>query len=264
MAKVIGIMSLKGGVGKTSVVASLGSALAELGKKVLLVDANFNAPNLGIHFNIIDPEKTLHDVLLRKANISNAVYAVGNLDIIPSSIFENQKVSFLKLKDYLRPLKRKYDIIILDSPPSLEEEGLATLYAADEIFFVATPDNATLSNTLKSINRTNERGTRIDGIILNKVHDKDFELTLEQIEDTTNIPVMAVIPYETAVLEAQSNFIPFTEWKPNLKASKEFKKLAAALVGEKIEKGFDWRLFLGLTPKKQEVNRMVLYERVFK
>jgi len=263
MARVIGIMSLKGGVGKTSVVAALGSALAELGERVLLVDANFNAPNLGIHFNLIDPEKTLHDALLRKANISDVVYAVGNLDIIPSSIFENQKVSFLKLKDYLRPLKRKYDIILLDSPPSLEEEGLATLYAADEIFFVATPDNATLSNTLKSINRTNERGTKVNGVILNKVHDKDFELTLKQIEDTTSVPVMAVIPYEIGVLEAQSNFLPSTEWKPNSKASKEFKKLAAALIGEKPEKNFNWRLFFGLTPKKQEVNRTLLYERVF-
>ena len=87
MGKVIGIMSLKGGVGKTSVVASLGSALAELGKNVLLIDANFHAPNLGIHFNLIDPEVTLHDVLSRKANVRDAIYAVGNLDILPSSIF---------------------------------------------------------------------------------------------------------------------------------------------------------------------------------
>ena len=55
MGKVIGIMSLKGGVGKTSVVGALGVAIARLGKKVLLVDANFNAPNLGVHFNLISP-----------------------------------------------------------------------------------------------------------------------------------------------------------------------------------------------------------------
>ena len=264
MARVIGIMSLKGGVGKTSVVSALGSALSELGKDVLLIDANFHAPNLGIHFNLIDPEITLHDVISRKANISNAVYAVGNLDVIPSSIFTNQQINVLKLKDKIRPLKKKYDIIILDSPPSLGEDGLATLYAADELFFVTTPDHATLSNTIKSINRTNERGTKINGLILNKVHDKDFELTLDQIESTTNIPVMAVIPHDISILEAQSNFTPSVEWKPNSKGSREFKKLAHSLIGQEYkEPGFNWRKILGLQPLKQDVNRQVFYERVF-
>ena len=264
MARVIGIMSLKGGVGKTSVVSALGSALAELGQDVLLVDANFHAPNLGIHFNIVDPEITLHDVISRKANISDAIYAVGNLDVLPSSIFTNQQINVLKLKDKLRPLKRKYDVIILDSPPSLGEEGLATLYAADEIFFVTTPDHSTLSNTLKTINRTNERGTKINGLILNKVYDKDFELTLDQIEDTTNVPVMAVIPHDTNVLEAQSNFTPSVEWKPKSKGSREFKKLAHALVGKEYKDPlFNWRRLIGAKPKKQEVNRQVFYKRVF-
>lgn len=265
MGKIIGIMSLKGGVGKTSVVSSLGAALAELGKKVLLVDANFHAPNLGIHFNLIDPEITLHDVIARKANIDDAIYAVGELDVMPASIFTNQKINLLKLKDKIRPLKKRYDIILLDSPPSLGEDGLATLYAADELFFVTTPDHATLSNTLKMINRAVERGNTVNGIILNKVHDKDFELTLEQIEDTTNTPIMAVIPYEIGVLEAQSNFIPSSQWKPNSPGSKEFRKLAATLIGEPEKaKSFNWRIILGLTPKKQEINRNVFYERVFK
>ena len=73
MAKTIGVLSLKGGVGKTSAVVALGDALSNFGKKVLLVDANFSAPNLGIHFNTIDPETTLHDVLSKKVNISQAI-----------------------------------------------------------------------------------------------------------------------------------------------------------------------------------------------
>jgi septum site-determining protein MinD len=262
MGKIIGIMSLKGGVGKTSVVAALGAALAGFGKKVLLIDANFHAPNLGIHFNIIEPEVTLHDVMTRKKNISDAIYAVGELDIIPAAIFSNAQISPLRLKDKIRHLKRKYDFIILDSPPSLAEDGLATLYAADEIFFVTTPDHSTLSNTIKSINRSNERGTTINGLILNKVYDKDFELTLDQIEDTTSVPVMAIIPHEIDVLEAQSNFTPSTQYKPKSKGSKEFKKLAATLSGEEY-KPFTWRGFFRLSPKKQEVNREVLYERIF-
>ncbi len=264
MGKIIGVMSLKGGVGKTSVVSSLGHSLADIGKKVLLIDGNFSAPNLGIHFNIIDPEKTLKDVLARKANVSEAIYALGNLDILPSGVFDNQRVPPLRLKEKIRHLKKKYDVILIDSPPSLEEEGLATLYAADEIFFVTTPDHSTLADTIKTINRVNERGTMINGIILNKVHKKGFELSLREIEDTTNVPVMAVIPFDLAVKKAQSLFKSLIEHKPNSVVNKEFKKLAGSLIGEKVNTGFDWKKLLGITPKRQEINRERLYERVFK
>ena len=263
MGKIVGIMSLKGGVGKTSVVSSLGNSIADFGKKVLLIDANFSAPNLGIHYNLVDPEVTLHDVFRRKANISDAVYAVGNVDIVPSSIFSDDIIGPLRLKEKIKFLKKKYDIILIDSAPNLGDEGLAVLFASDEVFFVITPDHASLSNTLKTINRAQQRGTTVNGLILNKVHDRDFELTLEQIEDTTNIPIMAVIPYEIDVLEAQSNFVPSTQYSPKSKGSKEYKKLAAALIGEKY-KPFDWRGFFRLTPKKEEINRELFYERLFK
>lgn len=263
MGKIIGVMSLKGGVGKTSIVAALGEAIASFDKKVLLIDCNFDAPNLGIHFNIVSPEVTLHDVLSRKANISQAIYAVGNLDIIPSAIFANYQVSPLRLKDKIRHLKKKYDVILLDSAPSLHEDGLATLYGSDEIFFVTTPDNSTLSNTIKMINRANERQSVINGIILNKVHGENFELSLDQIEDTTNVPVMAVIPFDVDVKKAQSIFQSLVEHKPKSAVSKEFKKLAGSLIGENYKAGFDWKGLFKINPKKEEVNRQILYERVF-
>ena len=59
MGKTIGIVSLKGGVGKTTVVAALGGALSRLGKKTLVVDGNLSSPNLGLHLNIVNPERTL-------------------------------------------------------------------------------------------------------------------------------------------------------------------------------------------------------------
>ena len=256
-------MSLKGGVGKTSVVAALGAAIAGFGKKVLLIDGNFSAPNLGIHFNLINPEVTLHDVLTRRKNIKDAIYAVGELDILPSSIFNDDQIAPLRLKEKIKFLKKKYDVIIIDSAPSLGDDGLATLFASDEIFFVINPDHSSLSNTLKTINRANQRGATINGLILNKVHDRDFELTLEEIESTTNIPVMAVIPFEIDVMEAQSKFVPSVHHKPKSRGSKEYKKLASTLIGEKYNP-FDWRGLFRLTPKKEQINRDLFYERVFK
>ncbi|MBU2612418.1 MAG: MinD/ParA family protein, partial [Nanoarchaeota archaeon] len=159
MGKVIGILSLKGGVGKTTSVVSLGAALASFGKKVLLVDANFSAPNLGIHLNLIEPQKTIHHVLSGDAEIEEAVYDFENLHVIPASVYPKKQFDPLKLKEKLKKIKNKYDFILIDSSPSLNNETLATIISADELFVVSTPDYSTLTMTLKAIAVAKKRGT---------------------------------------------------------------------------------------------------------
>jgi MinD-like ATPase involved in chromosome partitioning or flagellar assembly len=262
MGKIIGVLSLKGGVGKTSSVVSLGASLANLGKKVLLVDANFSLPNLGVHLKILEPKKTIHDVLSRETHISDAVHDLEWGGVIPGSLFPNKKINPLKLGDHLRSLKHKYDVILIDSSPALNEETLATMLASDELLVVTTPDCSTLYNTIKAIKIAKKRGTRITGLILNKVYDKKFELDIKEIELATNVPVMAVIPHDVRVSRAQSYFVPFVFHKPFSKGSTEYHKLAGLLVGERYSprRGFFTRSFY---PGKQEINRDIFYESVF-
>lgn len=264
MGKTIGVISLKGGVGKTSVVAALGAALADFDKKVLLIDGNLSSPCLGLHLNIIDPEKTLHHVLNRTANASEAIYQYENFDVMPSSTFERIETNPLKLKDKIKGLKKKYDFILIDSSPTLDLETLAVILASDEIFVVTTPDHPTLNSTLKAIRLAKQRGTPISGLVLNKVHKKDFELTLENIEDIAGVPVMAVIPYDTNVLRALSELIPSTHHKPHSEGSTEYKKLAATLAGKKYRQTSIKDLFRKLIPRKQEINRELFYKGIFK
>lgn len=262
MGDVIGVLSLKGGVGKTSVVTALGAAIADFGKKVLLIDANFSAPNLGLHLNIINPKITLHHVLRRESNINNAIYESENFDVIPSSM-SGRIINPLKLKDKIKFLKKKYDIILIDSSPSLNEETLAVMLASDEVLVVTTPDYPTLSATLKAVKLAKQRGALISGLILNKVYNKNFELSIDDIEKTVEVPVMAVIPHDINVLRALSESTPSTSYMPKSEASVEYKKLAATLIGEKY-KPFNLKNFLKITPKRQEINREIFYERVFK
>ena len=262
MAKVIGILSLKGGVGKTSVVSSLGDALSDFGKRVLLVDGNYSAPNLGLHFNIVDPQITLHHVLSRKANIKDAIHNVNKVDIIPSSIFSSLQINPFILRDKLNQVKRKYDFILVDSAPAVNEEVLSVILASNSLIFVTTPDYPTLSSTLKSIKLAKERGAVIDGLILNKVHNKDFELSIQDIEKTIGAPVLAVIPYDIEVLRSLSKFIPFTSHKPRAEGSIEYKKLAAVFTGQKY-KTFSLKNLFRITPRAQDVNRELFYKRVF-
>jgi MinD-like ATPase involved in chromosome partitioning or flagellar assembly len=264
MGKSIGIVGLKGGVGKTSTVTSLGDALAGFGQKVLLVDANFSAPNLGIHLNIIDPEKTIKDVLDRTSNFSDAIYVVAdNLHVLPGHLFQRKKINPLILKNRLGTVKGKYDVVLIDSSPALNEETLAAMLASDELFAVTTPDYSTLSTTIKAIKAADIRGTPITGLILNKVHHKNFELDIHDIEDTAGVPVMAVIPHDLNILKAQSRFIPSTTQKPYSKASQEYKKLAATLIGQKYKPFSFSEVIRGFTPKRHEINREIYYTRVF-
>ena len=262
MGKTIGVLSLKGGVGKTSSVIALGSAIADFNKKVLLVDANFSAPNLGLHLKIIDPPATIHDVLKRTANINDSIYTYKNFDVMPASIFFQSSINPLKLKDKLKSVKRKYDIVLIDSSPALNEETLATMIASDEILVVTTPDIPTLSTTLKAVKLAKQKKIPINGLILNKVHNKNFELSMENIEKTAGVPVLAVIPYNIDILKSLSKFMPSTYYKPRSKDSTEFKKLAAVLIGEKYQPS-KFKAFFKITPKRQEINREIFYERVF-
>jgi len=265
MGKTIGVISLKGGVGKTSSVVSLGAAMADFGKSVLLVDANFSAPNLGYHLNIIDPEATIHDAMNRLINLKDAIYVFNdNLHILPASMFSRLMVNPLKLKDKLSYWKNKYDYIVLDSSPALNDETLGAMLASDELLVVTTPDLPTLGTTLKAVKVAKQRDTPIIGLILNKVHNKNFELSLDDIEEAADVPVMAVVPHDMNVLKSLAEFLPVGNFKPNSGASQEYKKLAATLIGEKY-KPFKLKNLIGwVNPPKEEINRQVFYSQVFK
>jgi len=258
MGKTIGIISIKGGVGKTSVVSSLGASLVKLGKKVLVIDGNFTAPNLGLHIGFVNPETTIQDVLNGKTNAKEALYSTEyGFDILAGALVYEGKINPLGLGEKIRELKRKYDVILIDSSPNLNDEMLATMMASDELLVVTTPDHVTLSATLRAIKLAKEKRTPISGLVLNKVYDKDFEISLKQIEETAGVNVLAVIPHEVQMLEALSENMPATLYKKN-NATVEYDKLASSLIGENFKgsklKNFFRNIFHAEVPK-QEVNR---------
>ncbi len=174
-----------------------------------------------------------------------------------------RKVNPFKLKEKIAKLKKEYDIILLDSSPTLNEEILATMIASDELFVVTTPDHVTLNNTLRAVRLAKQRNTPISGLILNKVYNKKFEMTLPEIEEIADCKVLAVLPHEVNILEALSQKIPSPLHKQT-ESTIEYRKLGAALIGEDYK---DTRLkslfsrILGRMPK-QELNRAILKDEL--
>ena len=236
MGKIIGVISIKGGVGKTTFVSNLGTTLAnDFKKKVLLIDANFNAPNLGAHLGVIGAKNNLHTVLQGKHKPHSAIYehAYG-FHILPASI-EGAKVNYLKLKDIVKELKGHYDIILLDSSPALNEEMLAVIMASDELFVISTPDHPTLLCTMNAVKIAKKNGTNINGIILNKVLGKKYELTKGEVESVADAPVVGNLPFDIRILKGLAEYKPMVLFKPRCSLSRSFKKLAAYILGEEVE-----------------------------
>ncbi len=235
--KTIGIIAIKGGVGKTTTVSNLGAVMAnEFGKKVLIVDANFSAPNLGLHLGIVNPDTTIHDVLDNRKPITSAIYEHEyGFHIIPAALMPKKKIDPYNLKKKLEPLKQYYDVILLDSSPSLNEEILATMVAADDLYVVTTPDYPTLSCTMHAAKVAKQKNISITGLILNKVRNKKFELSISDIENATKVPVVGVVPDDIKVLEALAITTPAVLHKPKSDAAVEYKKLAAAMIGEEYK-----------------------------
>ncbi len=267
MGRSIGVISIKGGVGKTSMVVNLGAALShKFGKEVLIVDANFTAPNLALHLGIVEPKISLHDVLRGDADVTKAIlrYEKG-LYILPCSLL-HKRVNPLRLKRVIDPLKKSFDFILIDSSPNLNEEMLATMIASDEIFVVTTPDYPTLSTTMRAVKLAKDKGTPINGLILNKVRGRNFELKIEDIEDATGVPVLGVFDDDEGMLEALAELTPHTLKNQNADTSVEYYKLAAALLNENYTDDrfkTKFKNLFGVKSTRQDFNRAVFKDTRF-
>ncbi len=264
MNNVIGIIAIKGGVGKTTISASLASDLVNhYNKKVLLIDANYSAPNLGLHMDIIQPEKTIHDVLAGKARISSAICNRFGVDVIPGSYNFDSRMNPYTLKDRISKIKEDYNFVIIDSSPSLNDELLSTMLASDKLFVVTTPDFPTLSCSLRAAKLAKQRGKPIAGIILNKVRDPGYELSLSEIEETVGIPVVAKLPDDKNNIRALFTRIPVSIYNRKSGFSREISRLSAAITNTK-EKMFFLKKLFPFTFKKEEVNRQLMKESFYK
>ncbi|HET6250294.1 MAG TPA: AAA family ATPase [Tepidisphaeraceae bacterium] len=197
--RIIALMNQKGGVGKTTTTVNLGAALAELGKKVCLIDLDPQA-HLTINYGV-DPNPnvpSLYDVLVEERPFVDAVHPVKDtqISLIPSSIdlaaAEVELVSVLGretlLKRRIEATKHDYDFILLDCPPSLGLLTLNALSAADEVIipmqphFFALQGVAKLLETVQLVARRINPRLKVSGIVLT-MYDSNTKLTGDVVSE---------------------------------------------------------------------------------
>jgi len=184
MTRIIAIVSGKGGVGKTTFVANLGTALAGMGKDVIVLDANLTTPNLGIHLGVPLFPVTLHDVLKGRAHIRDAIYDhESGLRVVPAgiSLRDLRGVDAKDLPTALLDLLGHADIILLDAAAGLGREALASIEAADEMIIITNPDLPSVTDALKAVKLAEQLGTRTLGVVINRVTGARHEMRREDI-----------------------------------------------------------------------------------
>lgn len=243
MARIISIISGKGGVGKTTVGLNLGTALVRNFKKnVTLVDCNITTSHVGLYLGIYYSPITLNKVLRGEHNINDAINEhYSGMKIVPASLSltDLEGVDITLLRDSIRGLLFDNDIILLDGGPGLGREAIATMKACDEVLYVTNPFIPPVMDVVRCQEVASEIGVKPLGIVLNMVDRKKYEMNKNEIEELTKLPVISSIPYDKNVHRSLSLKMPLVMLKPGSSASKEFFKLASHLIGEtyKAESG---------------------------
>ena len=231
---IIGIVSAKGGVGKTTTVANIGAALTTaFNKRVLAVDGNVTTANLGFHLDLIYPPVTLLDVLKGKSDINQAIYTHDSgLQVIPAALNPSGPTEIGDLGHRLAEVAQRFDVVLIDSAPDFTQESTMVTRAATEILIVTTPDVPSVTTSSKVMGLARSNRLTVRGVVVNRVTGRTFEMTKQEIEKVIGAPVVAEIPEDPAVQEAVAIKKPVVLDRPLSPAALRYKKLAANLVGE--------------------------------
>lgn len=250
MGKIIALANQKGGVGKTTTTINLAASLAALEKKVLVVDADPQAnASSGLGIDIRNVKTTIYECLVNEVSPDDAIEhtELDNLDIIPShinlvgaelemlNIDEREK----RLTSTLRPIKDKYDYILIDCSPSLGLITVNALTAADSVIipvqceYFALEGISKLLNTIKIIKSKLNPTLEIEGFLLT-MYDARLRLANQIYEEVKkhfqDLVFETVIQRNVKLSESQSFAQPVIVYDATSRGSINHMQLAKELI----------------------------------
>lgn len=240
--KVITVTSGKGGVGKTTTTANLGVALARLGKKVVVLDADIGLRNLdvimGLENRIV---YDLVDVVENRAKLKQAMIKhkqFPDLYLIPAA--QTRDKTAVSPQDMIRitdELRKEFDFILVDSPAGIERGFRNAVAPADEVLIVTNPEVSAVRDADRIIGLIEAENKGPARLILNRVKiemvKKGEMLSADDVTDILAIKIIGIIPEDEGVVPASNSGVPIT-LNANSRAGLAFNNIARRLNGEDV------------------------------
>ena len=223
MERTIVVANQKGGVGKTTTAINLAASLAELGKKVLVVDMDPQGNTTsGLGIDKEQAENTVYELMLEECSVEDAIMEseYENLSVLPSNI--NLAAAEIELvgaeeKEYILKkaidkVKKNYDFVLIDCPPSLSMLTINAMCAADTVL---NPD------------------LEIEGVVFT-MYDARTNLSLQVVENVKNNLdqniYKTIIPRNVRLAEAPSYGMPITRYDKRSTGAESYRRLAEEVI----------------------------------
>jgi len=231
--RIIGVVSGKGGVGKTTFSANLAIALNALDQKVVVVDCNVTTPHLSYYLGVKNFSTSINAVFAGDVDIMFAPLDQNGVMFIPASerFVDLKRVDMKDLRKIIGRLAKKgdFDFIILDSAPGLGREAIGVLHACNEIVFLAKPTVPNVMDIVRCKEVARLLGHKRFSMVLNMVRGKDHELTRERAEELFGMPVLGAIPFDENIMDSTAEGVPIMWYKPKAPSCNSFLQIALQL-----------------------------------
>ena len=235
VAKIIVIMSPKGGVGKTTISVNLATALSELGKKTLLIDANLETPHVAVYYGFVGFKYSFEDLLEGKAKIEDVIYKGENenFHLLPARVLKDSNKVINKLvniNSYIKEVNERYDFIIIDSKPSYNIDFIKLINAANSLI-ISNLEITSIIEAKKLKEKLDEFNINVIGLILNKFNYHITEqITENEAADITNIKNVWKVREDNIVYRSLKYGVPVIISAPKSWISKDIVKIAKDLI----------------------------------
>jgi len=242
MGEAIVITSGKGGVGKTTTTANIGTALASMDKKVVVIDGDTGLRNLDVLMGLENRVVfTLLDVIEEKCRLKQALIKdkrFSNLFLLPTAQTRDKNdVDINEMLRVVTELKQEFDYVILDCPAGIEQGFENAIVAADWAIVVVNPEITSVRDADRVIGKLDAKGIERQELVVNRMN---FEmakrgdmLSIEDIKDCLAIKVMGVVPDDRRVTISTNKGEPIV-LDSDAYAGQAFKNIGKRIVGEEV------------------------------
>ena len=236
LGEIVSIVSGKGGVGKTTIALNVAAALKKMGYDSIVVEGNVTSPTASLYLGYMPARRTINNVLNGDFALDEVIleHDSGVKLVTCSLALSELAANYNKAFTMLRKLKEKADLVLVDAGAGLGEEARSAIDISDFVLVVTNPEMPSVIDALRCVRLARAMKKKVLGIVVNRVNASLPQVSVKEIEEIAEAPVLAEIREDRSVHESFSYNFPVTHFRPNSRAGNEISALAALLVGEEF------------------------------